>query len=440
MAIKLQRTKKSFSAYAGLKNFNLLLQKALPIYRLCDGLPHLQSGYQRSYDKALNLVRGFAVGAECLDDMGRLAEDPGFAQLSTGRVYTPKSYGDFLRSFAPSQLASLQSVLCKTSFSMRRHLYPSERQFYFDCDSTPNRQYGKKMEGVNMSHYAYECLDTLDVFDQFGLQYYCDVRPGNTHTAKGIELVVHQLMAEFQSYKARLGTDWKACFRADRGYYKASFLNACFAKNADVVIGVRQDENFKKIIGQVHNWSEQDFDDPGRIRFYDGRECEIGTTNFRPTGATRRLRYVVMRAKRPPAPLLPDHSEYDYFAFATTYSEQLMSAEEVILCYRKRGQAENYIKECKNGLDLKHYPCLKLNANRAYALLGALAYNLMRFMALSHNRHKPYYAKNIRFRWINIPCQVVRTGGDVFIRVMNQHYQEIKRWHESFKLIQFEYA
>ncbi|MFK7873241.1 MAG: transposase, partial [Oligoflexales bacterium] len=46
---------------------------------------------------------------------------------------------------------------------------------------------------------------------------------------------------------------------------------------------------------------------------------------------------------------------------------------------RKRGHCENFIRELKNGLDLHHYPCQKLNANRAYGSIAAISYNLMRF-------------------------------------------------------------
>jgi hypothetical protein len=42
----------------------------------------------------------------------------------------------------------------------------------------------------------------------------------------------------------------------------------------------------------------------------------------------------------------------------------------VIEFYRKRGNAENYIREDKYGFDLKHYPCLKLIANKAYGLIS----------------------------------------------------------------------
>jgi hypothetical protein len=46
---------------------------------------------------------------------------------------------------------------------------------------------------------------------------------------------------------------------------------------------------------------------------------------------------------------------------------------------------ENFIRELKNGLDLHHYPCQKLSANKAYGLMAAFAYNLMRYVAVKEN-------------------------------------------------------
>lgn len=292
-----------------------------------------------------------------------------------------------------------------------------------------------------MNYNGVDCLDSLDVFDQFGFQYSIDVRSGSSKSAYGSELVVHKLMKGFEKHKRKHKPDATCTFRGDRGYYTKGFVNACLGKNADIVLGVVQHpSNFPKIVNQVHNWKQSDQEDPERIMFYDGRECEIGTTRFRPADFARSLRYVVMRAKKEVSPLFPDHIEYDYFAFCTTLSEEQMSAEDVILFYRKRGNAENFIKENKYGFDMKHYPCLKLDANRVYALIGAYAYNVMRLMSLMDNKDKPIFSKNIRFKWIQLPCLVARTGRETVFRYMEHHYSEVQKWFERIKHLQFEYA
>jgi len=441
MDIKIARTNKRLSSFAGLRIVTKLL-KSSRIQSLVDSsMPKLISGTRRSQKKFTDLMLGFIAGADCLDDMERLGYDAGFSSLCGDHVYTPKSYGDFLRSFKRVGIKGLQGSLMKLAFESRRQVIPNDLLYVFDMDSAENPQFAKKMEGVEMNYKGTDCLDTLDVFDQYGFQYHIDVRPGATRTNLNCEQVIHKLMSEFMSHREKYGKKYKATFRADSGYYTSGFVNACTGKGADVVLRVVADpHNFPKIVGQIHDWKKEDPEDPERIKFYDGRECEIGTTRFRPQRFVRSLRYVVMRAKREPSAMFPDHVEYDYFAFATSLSDEQMAAEEVIRFYRKRGNAENFIRENKNGLDLKHYPCLKLDANRAYALIGAFSYNLMRLMALTDNKEKPVFAKNIRFKWIQLPCTVARTSRETVFKYMDHHYREVSEWIKKLHSMQFEYG
>lgn len=179
-------------------------------------------------------------------------------------------------------------------------------------------------------------------------------------------------------------------------------------------------------------------------KLYDRRSCEIASVVYRPTGVERRLRYILLRAKKPEDPncLFPEGDGYDYLIFCTNYSEQLLSDEDVVLTYRKRGQAENYIRENKYGFDLKNFPCLKLNANRAYGIIAATAYNLFRCMALLHDRdhNHTYLSKNIRYKWIHIPCSVARSARDSVFRYMRHHATEMSLWLKRITDLQFEFG
>ena len=429
MSIKLATTDKSLSGFAGLKTVELLIEKTQLYSQLKECLPQLKSGVGRSFAKSRDLILGLIAGADCLDDMGKLTNDPGFIALCDGSVYHPKTYADFLRSFGERNIQLLQEAAIDTALNLRANLdLETDNKMILDCDSTMNRQYGEKMEGVACNYQKLPCLDTLNIYDELGFQYLLNVRPGNTHTSQGAGQAIQDVARRIKLHKQF--KQKKIWVRADSGYYSSKFINSCVAMNLDLILAVAKTKGFDKLIGQIHDWTSEDPADNKRIRFYDGRECEIGTTNHRLKAGNRRLRYVVMRAKKipPEGGLFQEHVEYDYFAFCTTLDEVRLPTRDVIFTYRKRGQAENYIKEAKYGLDLKHYPCQKLNANRAYGVLAQFAYNYMRFIALADNPTKPYYAKNIRFKWINIPCQVARTGRDSLFRVMKHHYQEIAKW------------
>ena len=156
----------------------------------------------------------------------------------------------------------------------------------------------------------------------------------------------------------------------------------------------------------------------------------------------QRSRIVIIRAKKPldsgyQDSLVESPDNYDYFSFATNIPESLMDAEEVIRFYRKRGNAENFIKEAKYGFDLKHYPCQKLTANKAYGIIAAFSQSIMRFIALVENREKPHFSKAIRNKYIFSACQVVRRGKEVFFRFNHQVYEVIKRLMRKISIIQF---
>ena len=137
--------------------------------------------------------------------------------------------------------------------------------------------------------------------------------------------------------------------------------------------------------------------------------------------------------------IVKGEEDYDYYGWVTNMS-YTVSAEDVVKFYRKRGHAENFIRDLKNGLDLHHYPCQQLVANKAYSLIAALSYNLMRFVALKDDAKHPKFSKAIRFHFVHLPCQVVRHAGEVIFRFMDHHYKEVNYWLNYIKNIKFGFA
>ena len=108
---------------------------------------------------------------------------------------------------------------------------------------------------------------------------------------------------------------------------------------------------------------------------------------------------------------------YDYYAVVTNFPLDLAvektqateselqhkryyGPQEVIEHHNQRATCENFIREGKYGFDLKHFPCLKMNANRAYGLLAMVAHNLLRWVSLMMKPDKPHFAKKLRKRFV----------------------------------------
>jgi hypothetical protein len=102
--------------------------------------------------------------------------------------------------------------------------------------------------------------------------------------------------------------------------------------------------------------------------------------------------------------------------------------------YRQRGNAENFIRELKNGFDLHHFPCQKLNANRAYCLIAAFAYNFMRFVGLVVSPTRPMFSKRIRSTLVGLACQVVRRARRTVFIFPRRYEKEVKRCLMNIRL------
>ena len=426
MRIKIAATDKEFSGFGGLIVASELM-KSLNLEELVAGvLPGLKRFAGRSVEKFRGFILSFCAGADCLDDIERLHADGVFASLME-RSFTAKRYGDFLRSFSGEHLYLLRGLLTRFAFKLRQALFAGEKdeEFILDIDTSLNRQYAKVMEGVELNYKGFTSLDTLQAYDQYGIQYWQAVREGATHTSVGcVEVVasVFQAMPETMSGAKRF-------VRTDSGIWSVEFSNVCHQMNADYVSALSQAIFAPHLAHRITNWQATNPQDPERLRFYDGRECEFGEMIYFPERSLIALRVVALRAPN-------QEGSYDHYAWVTSLGSHEWSVKDIILFYRKRGHAENYIRESKYGFDLKHYPCLKLSANKAYALMAAIAYNLMRFLSLTHNRKKPTFAKLTRFRFISLPVQIIRHGREVVFRFMRRHYEEVKRFLQKIKILE----
>ena len=421
--IKVISTDKSLSASGGLLLAKEALETSALRLMVASSMPKDSFGATRSLDKFEAMILGSMAGAECLDDLERLAEDPAFAETAS-RCYSAKSFGNFLRAFDTYHCKLLQRSLIRQSLKLRRAAVGEIDSFTLDLDSTSNQQYAKKMEGVETNYKNIQCLDTLKAFDEFGFPYWHDVRPGATHTSSGAPEVIATVFRHLADHSKN---PWlKKYLRADSGYCNVDVFNACHTAGVQFVTHMRHNM-LEPRIPTIYRWNRQNPEDSARIRIHDGRECEIGETVYLPDGGQQLLRIVCLRAEKRDLSATPlfDDARYDYYAFVTNIPHSEMTAKEIIYFYRKRGNSENFIKEDKYGFDLKHYPCLKLTANKAYGLITAFATAYMRFLSLIAGKKKTQYAKATRHQLIHLPMQIVRHAGQVIFKFCKRHIQEV---------------
>ena len=123
--------------------------------------------------------------------------------------------------------------------------------------------------------------------------------------------------------------------------------------------------------------------------------------------------------------------EIVYFFYITNDRES--TADEVVFSCNDRCNQENLIEQLSNGPQALRAPVDNLLSNWAYMVMTALAWNLKAWSAMwlpeegrwseKHRAEKQQVLK-MEFRtfvnyFITIPCQIVRTGGQLIYRLLN---------------------
>lgn len=420
--IKIETTDKQLSARGGLPVFAevfdcLDLERALT--------PHLPANRiavkTSSFDKFRTLAIGLVAEADGLDATERLGHDPAFVAVC-GKVNAANTYGDYLRRFGLPHCKALNDRLIDTALALRAKTGKLRTSITIKFDSTNHEQHGRKIEGAEWNYKNQWGLDSLVAFDELGYQYWSDVRPGATATHSGVSEPIDAIYRKVPKYVRRYAL-------ADAGYCLSDFFKACWSQHVGFVTAMRANM-FEPLIPRVRNWKPTK-----RLLFQDGRACEIGTTIYKATDFRETLRVVFMRALKEDeqsAGLFGD-MRYDYHAFVTNIGEHELQSEKLIEFYRTRSDVENFIKDMKHGFDLKHLPCLSLLANKAYALIAAFAYNVVRFVARLENPRNPHFAKLLRFKALMLPVQVVKHSRMISFRFMTEHEREVSRWLSMIK-------
>ena len=102
--------------------------------------------------------------------------------------------------------------------------------------------------------------------------------------------------------------------------------------------------------------------------------------------------------------------------------------EEVVECYEKRGNCENYIKEAKYDMAVGHLLLQSFWANEAIFQLMMLAYNLFLLFKMDFAGEAEYrqQIKTFRFRYIFLAWKIIRTARSVVMKISDRYpYREM---------------
>lgn len=484
--IKIEMSKERLTAAAGLGTLVEIFDQSGMAKAFTECLPERVSHRsQGSYKLALNLICGFIHGFDCLDDYDDFKGDEAIKALFGEGTPRSRTLGDFLRDFEEEHIKKLNNFLSTMSWGMLASLEKNQSEEHkpgivsLDIDSTDHPQSGNEMEGLAWNYKKNWCLDSQVVFDQMGFCHGFDLRSGNTRSGVGADWLLAGALKDGKKQMERK-FEGKTFCRADSAYCKQDVIKTLLEKGVlfaiaanDGTTGWKEKMEKEGLVWTPWVYSKEEQEKAlarGRelpkidlARFYwtpKWSEKEESKLMF-PIVVKRTLnkeRYEELRKRGHQFSLEIDESymkedPYDYYAVVCNFPLDLStereegdrdrlarqkvkrySLQEVMSFYQKRGNSENFIREEKYGYDLKHFPCLKLNANRGYGLLAMVAHNLLRYVALVMKPEKPHFSKKLRKRFVFHAGKVVRHARQIVLRISEHGYEEVMSLREAWGL------
>lgn len=394
-----------------------------------------------SYRLGVIQLASFMRGHDCLADIEEFRRDPMLMEVLRGDIVSPRTMGDFLRDFEELNLVAFNSFLSRQARSYRMQLNKMlKKQFkpnlapHLSIDSTSHVQSGVKMEGLAYNYKDEWCLDSQVIFDELGMAWDMELRPGNTKSGVGAGA---QIRRAFAAYKF---TDEKY-LSGDAAYCNQECITTSVSMGSFFTFTANQaTTGWEDHIDSIVKWEPWVYtqDEIAEAAEQDRAlpEVELGRFYWQPGwNETLRFPVVVKRQKYGVEEQMQlGRGIYKYYGVVTNLPLLNWSLQSVIEHHNKRGNAENFIREEKYGYDLKHFPCLELKANHAFGLLALAAHNILRWVAIHDNPSRPRFAKGIRRTFIEIPAIVVSHARLLALRVSEAAFKEVNRIREALEL------
>ncbi len=380
--------------------------------------------------KVSALVAGMVAGADSIEDMGLLRHG-GMNRLFTG-AYAPSTLGSFLRSFAFGHVRQFDAVAARlvANLAGQTPLLPDAAQIaYLDVDDTIRATYGYAKQGAGYGYSGVKGLNALiaalSTPGSAPVIVATRLRKGSANSARGAA----RLVADALRTSKACGASGLLVVRADSAFYGRDIVAAVTRAGARFSITARQDSAIKRAIAGIGEdaWStirypHAVFDDQLGQWVSDAQVAEVPFTAFASRGKKHAVtaRLIVRRVRD----ANPDHvvanaqgelfPAWRHHAVFTDSPLVMLQAEAD---HRRHAIIEQVIADLKGG-PLAHLPSGKFNANGAWLVLAAMAFNLTRAAgALTSLFHARATTATIRRQLINIPARVVRSARRVRLRL-----------------------
>ena len=383
--------------------------------------------------KVAALVGGMVAGADSIEDMDLLRHG-GMTRLFTG-TYAPSTLGSFLRSFAFGHVRQLDAVAARFVANLAEQtplLRDAGQIAYLDIDDTIRATYGYAKQGAGYGYSGVKGLNallaTLSTPAASPVIVATRLRKGSANSARGAARLVADALKTGRACGAG-GKDGLLVVRADSAFYGRDVIAAIARAKARFSITARQDVAVRRAIASIGEdaWTtirypHAVFDEQLGQWVSDAEVAETEFTAFASRGQKHAVtaRLIVRRVRDQNPDHLVANAQGEMFpawrhhAVFTNSPLVMLQAEAD---HRRHAIIEQVIADLKNG-PLAHLPSGRFNANGAWLVLAAMAFNLTRAAgALASLFHARATTATIRRQLINVPARPVRSARRIHLRL-----------------------
>jgi len=371
--------------------------------------------------KVLAFLQMIIKGGDRLSDIDILRADPGLLTLMRmERVPRPNTLAELARKFGRKDIHRLAEIGMR--LGTRTLAKRNPKRLILDIDST---LVGSDMKIAKKTYEGFRGFNPLLGMVRGGglnLAAFSMFRPGNEAPQEHNLSLVRKNVRYLKRHVPRC----PLYVRSDAAGYNHALMGYCDREKVGFVIAGRDSEAIPQIIQTIRDWKV--------LRGSQGKDQVGEAIHFiGPEKKGKAYRLIIVRRRNDQRALFPEF-EYSYRLYVTNTT---WSAAKVVRFYRKRGDAENVIRELKEGYGIDHVLSEEFLAAAFFFQLQLLAYNLVQVFKAEYLDRSWWVMriKQLRYRLINIVGVVARHARKVVLR-LSVHYRYLEMFHRVFQKLQ----
>jgi hypothetical protein len=427
--ITVEMTAKNLTVNAGLLPVIRYMDK-LQVDRLLQELvktPVRAENADYQFNDAVQMViLGQTAGATAMAHVTKVCGDGVVARMAGWEtVPVATTITRIIKAVKERNLVELESIIPRLRGKVWKHLVRNGKRLacatqriLIDIDSTVQGVCGNQ-EGAEVGYNPHKkgqkayhpvlafCAETKEILHSW---YRC----GSAYTSNGCVEFLQELFAG-------LANGIRKVVRADSGYFSGEILDYLESLEAGYLIKVKF-KNLNKLL------SRQQWQLVAKMPGWEGTEFlhQCGTWS------TKR-KFVAVRKQIGISDDMFRTPIYDYFCYVTTETGTPMQIHRM---YGKRATCETWIEECKSQMGAGYIRTDDFLANSVLFQCGVMAYNLLKWMALSiGGQIQKWEVKTIRL-WLIRVAGKLTSGGRRLILKLPKNFMYQAEWAAWDKMAQ----